>query len=1107
VSQPKKPRRRKFRLNVRAASILGIGLLVVVSGFVVLSYARSRLEQPALLKQALEQADAEPPKYDVALKYLNEYLVSNPNDPVALENKAKILSKVAFNGDQLDEAIRMAEAAIRVDPAAPRTQGLRKLLVEMDLRMRQFRPLEALRMQTAEKNARELIAKGDKSPEALRLLAQVLEIQAYQGDRKALDEAVAVYERARAGDALNVEGAEQLAMLYNDPLRLNQPEKALAVLDSMLKANLAAEAAAKDPAARGAASLGLARAYLARYRYFARAARQAKAAGARRDLIGRAAEELRLAMSKSKDDIRILLTAAENELQRGDVAKARAYFGQIPADPRAPREEQDTLRMRVVEGMIDLAENHPDEAIQSWQEGLVSTGGTDADLTWKLAYIQLQLGRLDQARPLILQHRRITGGVEPTPEHRFLEGLKLLRENQPRKAIETLDKALVQIDPSMASKVRFLLGQGYEAVRDEASAIEQYSRAAQEEPKWAAPRLAYARLIQARRPLDAQQEIARVEADLRDDPQAILIGARVALRRELAKPPKERLWDDVNRRIEHLRTITPDSPDLILFEAELLLNTEKPAEAAALLEQAVRHDKTKTELWVAWATALTRVNKQEDALRVLEQAAAPDAAGDTAIVRIARARILNQLGNGREAREVLSRGEENLSTSDRPQVWAELGTMLRQRHQDEEARKAFRRYAELLPDDPRPQLILLELALSAGDRPAAAAAIEALRAIAGPTGLFYRVALAQDLLRETPEGKSEDPDARSARYAKAEKLIDQIENASPQSRYSYLLRGLLHERRGETAEAIAAYERSLDHEGGQDALARLVKLYTAEGRFEDLQAMRDSRAGSAAAITELGAVEAFRQGNKDVAAKLADQLVAGDPESLDVRVWQARLLNSMGKPDEAEKSLRDLITRHANESGPWLALFFFQVGRKQNDQALATIEQMKQKVRNVDLPEYLYAQCYRAAGDPAKAKAEYALALEKAPTNPNVVRGAVELDVSSNHPDDAEKILRDYLARAPEQRWAVRRLALLLADHPKDSKSWQAAWDLVKDAPPSGDVPEDRLIRALVLTRHAEAAAKYGEIEAILKKLLDDVPSDRPVAASARTLLGSIYLK
>ena len=1102
------PKHRKFRLNVRAAMILGIGTLTAVSGFAVLSYVRSQWEQPALLKQALQQAERTPPNYDLALVYLNQYLVSHPKDPVALESKAKILADIASNGEQLREAIKLAETAIRLEPEAPRAQALRKLVVETDLRMGQFQPLENLRMHTAETTVREMIAKGDKSPEALRLLAQVLEIQAFLGDRKALDEAATVYEQARKLDPLNIEGAEMLARMYQNPQGLNRPADAENVMNVMLKANQDAARDAKTPEARHTTTQNLARAYLARYRHLSQAAQQTKSLETRRTLLADASEELRQALAKAPEDFNILLTAAENELRRGDVAKARSFFDRIPADPENQRDDRDRMQLRIVQGMIDLAENRPDEAIESWQNGLIATGGTSADLTWRLAQIQLQLGRLDEAEPLIQQHRRLSGGAEPTAAHRYLQAMKLYQENQPRNAIEILGKALPEIGPLLEPRLRYMLGQCYEKVQDDSAALEQYTRAAAAEPRWSPPRLARVRLLQRTRPLDAQQEVTLIETELRDDPLTIANGARLALQRELAKPLKERDWDDVSQRIARLKSVSPGAPIAALLEADLLLNTGKLPEAAALLEQATRHDKREADLWTAWAAALDQLNKPQDALRVLEQAAAPDAAGDTAALRIARARLLTRLGNGKQAREALVRGDENLKPADRPLVWAELGRMLQQRHEDDQARKAFQKYAELLPDDPAPQLELMNLALAAGDRDAALKAMDALKKITGPTGLYYRVASAQDLLRETPEGQSEDPAARAARYAQAEKLIDEIEQSAPQERYAYLMRGLLHERRGETSEAIASYERGLVHGGGDAAIARLVPLYTAEGRFEDLKALRDGQTAKAAAITELGAMEAFRRGKKEVAEQLAEQLVAGNPESLDAHVWQARMLNSLGKPEEAEKTLRDLVSRHPEDAGPWLALIFFQIGRKQNDAALNTVEQMKSKIKfkEGDLPEFLYAQCYRAAGDTAKAEAAYKKALEAAPTNPNVVRALFELAVTTNQAAEAEKTLRDYLAKAPGQRWAVRGLAVFLAEHPKDAGSWQTAWDLIKDAPASGDTAEDRLARAMVLLRHPEKSAKYGEVETILTQLLDDVPADRPAAVTARNLLQNLYL-
>jgi tetratricopeptide (TPR) repeat protein len=1101
------PKRRKFRLNVRAALVLGIGLAAAVVGFAVLSYVRSQWKQPALLTQALQQAGQTPPNYNLALVYLNEYLASHPDDTEALESKAKVLAEIASNGDQLTEAIKLAETAVRLDPDSPRSQKLRKLIVEMDLRMGRFKPLENLRMHTAETTVREMIAKGDNSPEALRLLGQVLEVQAFLGDRKATDAAAQAYESARKLEPLNTEGAEMLAQLYQDPQRLNRPADAEKVLDEMLQANQNAERQAKTPEARRDAKRNLALAHLARYRYFSRNATQSKSLEGRQTMLARAAEELRDALANNPEDFNILLTAAESELQRGDVAKARVYFDRIPTGPDQKRDAGDLMQMRIVQGMIDLAENRPDEAIESWQEGLVAAGGTSADLTLRLAQIQLLLGRVDEAEPLIQQHRRLVGGTEPPPVHRYLEGMKLYHQNQPRKAIEVLAKALPQVGAELEPRLRYLLGQCYEKVQDPSAALEQYARASTVDPKWSTPRLARAMLLQRTRPLDAQQEVALAETELRNDPTTIAAGARLALQRELAKPQEERSWDDVNQRIERLKAVSPGAPDVALIQADVLLNTQKIPEAAALLEQAARHDKRKAELWIGWATVLTRLNQPQDALRVLEQAAAPDAAGDTAALRIARARLLTQIGNGKEAREVLIRGEKDLKPMDRPLVWAELGAMLQQRHETDEARKAFQKYAELLPDDPRPRLNLINLALAAGDRDAALKAMDALKAITGPNGLYYRVAVAQDLLRETPEGQAEAPDARKARYAQAEKLIDQIEEVAPREPFAYVLRGQLHERRDEPAEAIAAYERALQHGGGETAIARLVSLYTAEGRFADLKAMRDSQAVNAGAVTKLGALEAFRQGNKEAAEELAQQLVAGNPESLDVRVWQARMLNALGKPADAEKTLRELVNQQPEQVGPWVALLFFQVGQKQNDAALQTIEQMKHKIKfqKDDLPEFLYAQCYRAAGATAQADAMYARSLEKWPTNPNVVHAVAERETATNHPEKAEKILRDYIAKAPEGRWAVRNLATLLAEHPKDSSSWQQAWDLVKDAPAGGDAAEDRLTRAMVLLRHPEKSAKYGEVETILTGLLDDVPADRPVAVAARDLLKNLY--
>ena len=64
--------------------------------------------------------------------------------------------------------------------------------------------------------------------------------------------------------------------------------------------------------------------------------------------------------------------------------------------------------MKLIEGMIEFREQRPDEGVQSWRAGLIQTGGTDADLTWRLARVLISLGRLGEAQPLMAQYRRLS---------------------------------------------------------------------------------------------------------------------------------------------------------------------------------------------------------------------------------------------------------------------------------------------------------------------------------------------------------------------------------------------------------------------------------------------------------------------------------------------------------------------------------------------------------------------------------------------------------------------------------------------------------------------------------------------------------------------------
>src|SRR5690606_6444313 len=113
---------------------------------------------------------------------------------------------------------------------------------------------------------------------------------------------------------------------------------------------------------------------------------------------------------------------------------------------RLPEDVREGLRGQLARGLIDLARDQPDMAIESFRRGLEVSGGSDADLTWQLAYILTDLGRLSEAEPLIRQHRRLVGGEEPPARHRLLQGLYYIANGEPDRALDELRAARFQID-------------------------------------------------------------------------------------------------------------------------------------------------------------------------------------------------------------------------------------------------------------------------------------------------------------------------------------------------------------------------------------------------------------------------------------------------------------------------------------------------------------------------------------------------------------------------------------------------------------------------------------------------------------------------------------
>jgi tetratricopeptide (TPR) repeat protein len=1055
-----KSHRHSRRLNRRALIILGVATLIVVPGLIGLKLVRDRASGATYLREA--RAQIKEKRTTLALGYLNRYLELNPDDLDAMELKAQVLSDAAVTDPQAQEALSALTQVLGRTPKGPRSQDARRRLVKLALRMPN-------RANVAEEQARQLLAEGADDAEAHRLHAQALQfLGVIEKNSDRFEEARKEYEAAEAKEPGDVVGAEQLAYLYRE--RLEDPKKASEVLDRLV------ERTANDPKKKAAA-------LLARARHLSEIGRSPRLEAAERNALAQRIEaDIVAAVAADTGSVDARLLAAEVALQapRFDTAAARLHLSQISPEGR------NDLRVKTMEGFIELAEQRPEDAVAAWRAGLVRAGGTDEGMTWRLAVLLLDSGRVAEAEKLIEQFRRLTGGETPTPRYDYLRGMALLRSGHPREAIATLEGVRYKIEKNLEPYLYHGLGQAYEQTHETSKAVDSYRVAAEMSLEWSSPWVALARL-------QADTQLATAEATLRKGLALMPADSRMATalalllwRREMQKPEPQRSWAEVEQMLTNAQKAAPGSAEVALVQADFYTSTHRPDDAIALLRTAAGLSARTTDLWLALANALTRRGQLGQALDVLDEATKSNNAGPNAGLTITRARILVFMGRASDARKALTDALEKVPAGQKPLLWKTLGELYLVQKDETAARAAYAEWARSDPQNPEPSVALFQLALAKGDDTAIERAIDDLKRVGGPDAYYWRYGQVENLLRNRP-GETPDPKRDAKRLDDAQTLITQIQKNDPQIPLGYLLEARLDEKRGDVPKAIAAFRKAIDLKAGAAALNPLIGLLVREGRDDELKRLRQEYPGDQSSLDRLAAVQALRSGHKDRAEALAAMAVQGDPKGLDVRVWQAEVLQALGKPREAEDALRKMIAQKPSESVPWLQLLMLQISQKQRDQAAATVEQIRARVKT-DFPELLWAQCYRSLNNIPKADECYQLALRKWPNDMAVLSSAVTFYEQLGRRDEAEAVLRSIRSHDPSNGWASRKLALSLAGRSGNRGAWEEALALVGPERRRDDVADDLLIRADVYARGPEPAHRTKAI-AILEELLAELPS------------------
>jgi tetratricopeptide (TPR) repeat protein len=1054
---------RTRRLNKRAFVALVFSAVLLPCSFLMIRSLQTQRSQPQLLVEAKKHLESG--KTDLALSYLNNFILANPQESPRLDEalnlRAKILLETARDDAGIAAAINAYNPILARDAEKPEGQEIRRKLINLHL---QTRPAKAL---PAEILARELIKRGANDAEAHRLLGRALELLGAMGGNSAndqLDQARREFELAEKLEPGDVDTAERLAFLYRD--RFSKPNLALEVLDNVLETSKAN----RDK---------LAAAHLARSRFFL-------AVGERNSAIS----EVQAAIKAVPGNIDARLVLAEMATQSGDIRAAKNHLEAI--DPRY----KGDLRIKLVSGLIQLNDQKLDEAIASWRSGLLQIRGNDEQLTWRLAQILLQLNRVAEAEPLIEQYRRLVGQEQPTPEYQYLKALAAIRTNRADEAIGILESIRYTIDKSLAAQLHFTLGQAYELKQESVKALEVHRKAAELSSRWSGPWLAIARLQENEHPDEAITTLNQGLEAIPGDPSLLAGLGRLLWRRQLALPLDRRNWSELEKVIEIGKRVAPASAELALLQADYLNATNKSDDALALLQAGVKQNPNSVNIWLALINLFNRRGQLDEALIEVDRATA--SAGEHAVFRSTKATLTMAKSRPQQARAILVEGLAKVPAEERPALWRTLGDYYLAQNDATNARKAFVEWAKLSPDAPEPRMLLLDLALNSGDEDLIRSEVEAMRSVGGSESIYYRLARVQDLLRERPKSAKISVEEQAELWKEAESKINSIKKDAPKLALGSLLEARLFQKRGNLADAIKAYESALKLGAGQSALRPLVILLTQEKRFDDLDRLK-SEIVMPVEMDKLAAELSLKMGDVEHAQQLIDRLVQGDPQSLDIRTWQSKVLNAMGRPVEAERAIRFLLDQRPDEPGPWLQLLMFQVGQGQTQAAADTVEQIRARVKT-DLPELLWAMCYRVSGQTSKADEAFHAAIRKSPDDTRVRLAAISFYETAGRLVEAEESLRHLLARDPSMTYAIRKLATLLSTRTNDNAAWQEALKLIGPDGSGADGPEDRLTRAIVYSR---GSRPEDRAEAI--KILQALVTDAPGSTLAQFELAKLY--
>lgn len=1089
-------------LNLRLLAILFVGaILTGAVGYGVHSL-QVRRNAGVLLRQAAAAKEAE--NWNEAINCLQRYVSLVRRD----------------NGEVLADLGLLQADARRWGPALRNLQNaLRQLPERTDVQRRLAEAAMALRLYTdARQHLEALLKSSPNDPELLELLARC---QLAEGHEK-----LSVDSLSKAIDVApdRLDAYALLAAIYEERLK-----------DSVLAREILDQMVAKNP--------NMSKAFVIRGLFRMEhlvdksAAAVADASTQSQQSLAAALEDANSALELEPDDEGVLLFAVRCFLANRQADEARKYADHakdlFPKNPSVYALLAD----------IELQTNHRKAAIDWLDEGVkVAPKSQRQDLLWNLCNLYLEENELDEehagdVRSLLAELRK---SKYPKPPIDYLEA-RLLTVQRPRQWLEAsikLEKNRAELVPwpDLLKQSDYLLGRCYEGMGNPDLQLTAFRRAASVDPVWVPARLGVAGALASMGNVDeALREYGEIVKLTNNNLGVSLQMARLMIMSNLGRLPDERDWDSVMGVLDQIDKIEPNTSQVAILRAEVLLAQGKATNAIDLLHKARDLSPQDLELWLGLAAIAEQRGELTEALRIVDDAQTKN--GDVVQLRLARARFLvNQGGPGTtEAVRKLAEPSPEFTSDQVMQLYSGMAGLLIVLEDYDETARLCQAVAKARPSDLLSRLMLFDTAIRATKwseekrLSVMSGVLDEMLEIGGKSPLWhYGMAVqlrirAEEIKRrlsadtKSVAEKKTDTELRSKYFKDAKQHLVQAGAARRAWSRVPLLLADINMEQGDEQAALEYYLDAIQRgELNPAVLSRTISLLYRHGKVEEanqliLRLEQQSRSPFSNEMARLATEISLQLRDRDRALDLATNRFK--PTNADEYIWAGQIFANLGKLIDAEESFRKAIEFDETRPEPWIALIQFLGRTEQSEKAAAEFERAERKIDRNEVSAAL-ARCIEFTGKGFDEMEARSLSeLSASPNDVTVLRRAIDFYLHQQKQRKAEPLLQQIIsgesnAGADDKSWARRNMALALTSR-GDRASLKRALALLDEniKLDTTSIP-DRRAKAMVLSMPLLREREY-RLEAIelLEGLLRDPRSqDKNVSAEERFVLAQLYM-